>query len=273
MSILNQIILPAKNYSGYTKYSYPNHLIWLPETEEIKYKIPCLWFDCPESKIVIVFAKGNGMDLGSYYHYKNIAKKIGANMLFWEYPNYGVLNDNKVLCDPKTVDLHMNRVMDFILNDLKCNLSNVVAIGHSIGSGSTCAIASKLNQENKELGGVILQSPYTSIKDFVTHIVPNYKFDWDKENSWISLDAVKNITCPILFIHGKKDTLIPVTHTEQLFDASISKNKSKSIFDYAGHNDFKQQDITNSIIDFITKNKIGKSGNNIKLKAKNYRFT
>src|SRR5665647_554423 len=98
MSLLNKIILPGKNYSNYDRKTCNNQLIWLPETDKVKYKIPCLWFDCPESKIVIVFSHGNGTDIFGYSNYKNVAKKIGANMLFFEYPNYGALYDRKLEC-------------------------------------------------------------------------------------------------------------------------------------------------------------------------------
>jgi abhydrolase domain-containing protein 17 len=275
-SIINQIILPAKNYSNYNENSYLKHLIWLPETKELAYKIPCLWFEQPKSNMLIVFAHGNGMDIGSYYFYKNVSKMLDTSMLFWEYPAYGYLaGKSKGEATADNTDLHMNRVMDFVQNDLKWPLSNVILYGHSIGTGPTCTMAAKLCKEKQQLGGVILQSPYTSIKDFVTHVASGMPdFDWNSWKNWNSLENIKDITCPIYIIHGKKDTLIPYNHAEKLFEACKSNlidNKLIS-FDEVGHNDFKLPDLIDVLKKFLTEIKVKHHKKDIKLNIRKYRF-
>jgi fermentation-respiration switch protein FrsA (DUF1100 family) len=38
------------------------------------------------------------------------------------------------------------------------------------------------------------------------------------------LKKIKQVKCPILFIHGRKDSLIPFWHAERLFAAAMSRN-------------------------------------------------
>ncbi len=50
------------------------------------------------------------------------------------------------------------------------------------------------------------------------------------------IEDVKKIHCPILFVHGTKDTFIDVGYSKQLFDAA-PQPKQILLIDEAGHND------------------------------------
>ena len=54
-----------------------------------------------------------------------------------------------------------------------------------------------------------------------------------------NIDRIKNITCPLLVIHGTRDEVVPMQHSVELFEACKSINKNKYYVDGAGHNNIE----------------------------------
>lgn len=48
---------------------------------------------------------------------------------------------------------------------------NIILFGRSIGTGPTIQLASELCQQGVPVGGVIVQSAYTSIKDIIRNLL------------------------------------------------------------------------------------------------------
>lgn len=80
-------------------------------------------------------------------------------------------------------------------------------------------------------------SPYTSIQDVVKGIV-GFLGNVVK-NQFDNLKRMKNVTCPILIIHGKKDNLIHYEQAQLLINNSeMSTVKQLFISDEMTHNYF-----------------------------------
>lgn len=79
-------------------------------------------------------------------------------------------------------------------------------------------------------------------------------------NIFKSIDKIKEVNCPILFIHGKKDTLIDISHSEELKNIS-NLNNNKKFFnelipnEEMTHNEIDlEKDILQNILNFLEKN-------------------
>lgn len=77
-------------------------------------------------------------------------------------------------------------------------------------------LASKLNHS---IAGLILMSPYTSIRGIVN------SWTWDKnlfgcliKERFRNIDLIRNVRSPILMIHGKDDKLINYDHSNKLYE-------------------------------------------------------
>jgi pimeloyl-ACP methyl ester carboxylesterase len=234
------LFVPA-NHSGYNVNSFKGNLFFLPPINDISYQIPCIIFPSPGSNILMIFSHGNGCDIGSYANYQEVAKHFGINILFWEYPGYGCC---KGTVSASNIDKHFEQVMSFVRNVMKWPLSNIIFYGHSIGTGPTCKMVSTLEQKEK-VGGMMLQSPYSSIRDMAKVFAGKLGYlIWER---WNNLEAVKTINCPVMLIHGKKDNLIPYTHSEQLYAALPSKQKVIHLYEYANHNYFNPEDLMKAL--------------------------
>jgi fermentation-respiration switch protein FrsA (DUF1100 family) len=78
-----------------------------------------------------------------------------------------------------------------------------------MGSGPTSYLSSIMNPY-----ALLLMSPYTSIKEAAKSLL-----GWASFLSVIvyekfrNIDAIKNAKCPVFFLHGQMDTLIPHSHS------------------------------------------------------------
>lgn len=129
-----------------------------------------------------------------------------------EYPGYGAYHgspsEKKVLIDAETVYHHLT-------NNLKLKEEEIFIFGRSIGSGPATWLASIKNP-----GMLILMSPFTSIRAVAKHLGGNLAKFLVKER-FNNVEFIANVRCPVLFIHGKKDTLIPHTQAMKLYGSLI----------------------------------------------------
>ena len=82
---------------------------------------------------------------------------------------------------------------------------------------STAALTGRV-----KVGGLILLSPFTCIKDVVEKqgIAGKLASKVISKDFFRSIDAVQAITVPLLIIHGTDDSIVPVAHGQQLYEAA-----------------------------------------------------
>ena len=84
---------------------------------------------------------------------------------------------------------------------------DVFMFGRSIGTGPACLLAKEYKPR-----GLILMSPYTTIKSVAKTLYGNF-FGNLCHDHFDNEEAMKDITCAVLLIHGLKDELIPCDHS------------------------------------------------------------
>jgi fermentation-respiration switch protein FrsA (DUF1100 family) len=102
--------------------------------------------------------------------------------------------------------------------------SKIILHGRSLGGGPTVDLAAR-----HKVAGVILESTFTS-----AFAVPlNFRFlPFDK---YPNLEKLRNVSSPVLVIHGKRDRTISFSHGEALF-AAVRGEKYAFWVEDAGHN-------------------------------------
>ena len=102
-------------------------------------------------------------------------------------------------------------IYQYLTETLKIKSHNIIIFGRSIGTGPATWLAA-----NKNPGLLILMSAFTSIRKVVKHIAGSFAQYIIKER-FKNINTIKEVKCPVFFVHGKKDTLIPPKHSQQLF--------------------------------------------------------
>ncbi|MGE5266492.1 MAG: alpha/beta hydrolase [Deltaproteobacteria bacterium] len=109
--------------------------------------------------------------------------------------------------------------------------SEIVVYGESLGTG----VATQLAAE-KEVAGLILDAPYTSIVDLAALHYPHLPARWLMTDRYESLSAAGGVTAPVLIVHGEADDVIPVEMGRQLA-AALKGAVQVATFPGAGHSD------------------------------------
>jgi fermentation-respiration switch protein FrsA (DUF1100 family) len=109
--------------------------------------------------------------------------------------------------------------------------TSIVLYGISLGTG----VATKMAAE-REVGAVVLESPYTSTVDVAAFRFPIVPVSWLMQDRFESLTRIRMISEPLLVMHGDSDTIIPQRFGRQLFEAA---NEPKQGYwpHGLGHND------------------------------------
>jgi uncharacterized protein len=108
--------------------------------------------------------------------------------------------------------------------------TNIIALGESLGGGIASELALRL-----PLGGLVLQSTFTSILDIGKELFPWLPVRIMATIKYDTRSKLPKINVPVLVIHGPGDSIIPFHHAEQNFAAA---NEPKLFWKLAGdHND------------------------------------
>lgn len=249
--ILNTVLFPAPKPPHYNAQSHIENLFWIPATSPNDAPIPCMFYT-PHNRskrieYLMIFCHGNGCDIGSmHYTLSTFAKELNVYILSFEYPAYGLCTATSP--SHETINTHAERTFAFVRDVLQWPAERIILFGHSVGSGVACHLASI-----QTIGALILQSPYSAIRDLIREKAGIFSI-FVSGRSWDNLEAMKTITCPVLFIHGQDDTLIPSRHSETLHDACTNaEGKKLVLLPKEHHNSMSETTLLKYITPFLSK--------------------
>ena len=186
-------------------------------------------------KHVILYAKGNTWDLGSFLRpfrpdpstlvgqdepndngedpslSQMIADATDSIIISFEYPGYGI--EDPYLVDIVQAPLFMAQMIQEV--STKFNLP-LILMGYSIGTAVTVHALAYLKAHNKnvyaKVVGMILQSPFASFQEIGSdHFIERIAIEFLKTMPIYNTDKIiHELDIPIIFLHGAKDTTCPV---------------------------------------------------------------
>ena len=176
----------------------------------------------PKAKYTILLSHGNGEDIGEMSPWTEPLKARGFSVFTYDYPGYGTS-----LGKPSEKHCYMSIDTAYKYLTETCDVApqNIILYGRSLGSGPSTELA----QRNK-VGGIIYEGAFTSIFRVPMRIK---LLPWD---TFDNLSKINQIEAPVLFIHGSKDSTVPIWHGQKLFEYA-KHPKSTLWVKGAGHND------------------------------------
>ena len=187
--------------------------------------IPCLYIAAPKtSSNIIVYFHANGCDLGDIQQELEILTQYcNCHIVAFEYPGYGISREKK--CDIKSINQYAESVIKLLLLFVK-NSKQIFLMGRSIGTGPATEMMKVFQKKQITLGGLILHSPFLSIKDLINDYVPN-PFSILSEAGWNTQKNMEEFgEVPLLIQHSKCDEVINVSHTNKLFKNRVNKKST-----------------------------------------------
>lgn len=174
------------------------------------------------ARYTILYSHGNGEDLGNVLPVLEMIHALGFAVYAYDYRGYGAsggsANVEGVLLDVEAAYAH-------VTGPLGVSPDRLILWGRSVGGGPTVHLAAM-----HPAAAMVLEATFTSAFCVMTHraILP---FD-----RLCNLKLLADIRLPVLFIHGRRDRVVPFSHGPRLF-AGAAEPKWHVWVDEAGHND------------------------------------
>jgi uncharacterized protein len=175
----------------------------------------------------LLLCHGNGGNVGDRVPHAALLTGAGFDVLAFDYRGYGRSSGRP---SEQGTYRDARAARDALLRQPGADTARVFYLGESLGA----AVALELACEHPP-AGLILQSPFTSVRDMARlhyPFVPRALVP----DAYPSLRRIRALDVPLLVLHGERDEIVPALHGEALFDAATCP-KRLHVFPGVGHND------------------------------------
>ena len=132
-------------------------------------------------------------------------RRWGFSVMLVEYPGFGRSAGRPT---EATIVAAAVAAYDALVSRPEVDSRRIIAFGRSLGSGAACGLS-----VHRPLAGMILQAPFTSLRDFAPRfLVPPLLVRDPFDNRQV----LKRYQGPVLILHGSRDDIIPVAHGREL---------------------------------------------------------
>ena len=190
----------------------------------------------------ILFLHGNAGSLENRIHKINHFKDMNVNFLIVAWRGF---SGNKGKPTEKGLYEDARSAVRWLKSQgIKEN--NIIIYGESLGTGVATEIA-----QNKNFGGIILESPFTSMIDAGKDKYPYLPVKLLLKDKYESDKKIKNVKSPILIMHGKVDNIVPFHMGEKMYELA-NEPKYYYFSEYDDHMMEYNEKLIKKLNDFIT---------------------
>jgi uncharacterized protein len=204
----NLLYHPSENNYLNDKITFNYEEIFIETDKKIKLKSWFIKKDLNKFKTILIF-HGNAGNLFNRVYKMNELNKLDVNILLISWRGF---SGNKGKPTEKNLYRDADEAVKW-LNNQGAISKNIILYGESLGTG----VATELGKSNA-FGGIILESPFTSIANAAKIYYPYLPVNIILKDRYDSIGKIKNIITPILIMHGKMDNIVPQQMGLELFE-------------------------------------------------------
>jgi len=185
----------------------------------------------PDAKLVLYF-HGNDGNVSTSIGKTTLLREIGYSVLAVDYRGYG-RSDGSFPSEASVYE-DAEAALAALVGGRLANPRDIYVYGHSLGA----AIAIDLAAKHPELGGLIVESGFTSIYD-MARLEPKYEIyplGLLINQRFESIKKVPELQVPVLYIHGTADRVVPYSMGVALFEHSAGAKRLLTVRG-GGHDD------------------------------------
>ncbi len=189
-------------------------------------EVQALWLQgtgTADRSAAALYLHGNAESVGQNLAGLNALAQRGLHVLLVEYPGYAGAAGTPTRA---ALSEATRLAFDHLAAHPQVDARRIVAIGRSIGSGP----ATDLSRE-RSLAALILLSPFADLDSFAHSVGAPAMLIRDRFDN---LAALRSFTGPVLLVHGRRDAIIPPSHSRRLTE--VAPRASLRELD-CGHND------------------------------------
>ncbi|MFL6336687.1 MAG: alpha/beta hydrolase [Pyrinomonadaceae bacterium] len=205
--------------------------VWFKNAEGLKLYGWLFHTSAQPALATVIYAHGNGGNV-SYCGWvgEGLAAR-GLDVLIFDYRGYG--RSEGEAAGEQGLYADAEAAYDFINRERGVPAGQIVLYGQSLGTAAVADVAAR-----HECGALILESGLSSAADMAAVVMPwlpRFVRGLTK-NKLDTVSKLPRVRCPVLVVHGDRDSIIPVAQGRSLFEAA-PEPKRLVIMKGAGHND------------------------------------
>lgn len=242
IALLAYLVWCAGMLAFQTNLIFPRHLagephrgvppgaeqVWIRAVDDGS-KVEALYFQAPGAAAapapVVIYAHGNGELIGQQMHIVEMYRSMGMNVLLAEYRGYGNCEGTP---SQRAIVSDFEQFHSWLLRRPEIDPDRFIYHGRSLGGGVAAQLAA-----SRRPAALILETTFTSITSFAWRYgVPPFLVRSPFRTDRV-LPTLRGV--PILIMHGRRDTIVPVSHGRRLRDLAPWADYYETDDD---HNDF-----------------------------------
>eukprot|EP00359_Climacostomum_virens_P008000 CAMPEP_0204914756 /NCGR_PEP_ID=MMETSP1397-20131031/12645_1 /ASSEMBLY_ACC=CAM_ASM_000891 /TAXON_ID=49980 /ORGANISM="Climacostomum Climacostomum virens, Strain Stock W-24" /LENGTH=289 /DNA_ID=CAMNT_0052086465 /DNA_START=95 /DNA_END=964 /DNA_ORIENTATION=+ len=175
-------------------------------------RLPVYHLKHPDSVFTVIFSHGNSSDMGHMvYKAMDLVLHCGVSVVLYEYSGYGQASGKATEASTYS---DIRAVFNYVTEKLEVPWNHIILYGQSLGSGPSIDLASQ-----QPVGAVILHSPLASVLLILaSDITSSPKFDIFR-----NICKIPRVQCPVFYMHGTEDKVVPIRNSEWLYDQTPFK--------------------------------------------------
>lgn len=174
----------------------------------------------------VLFSHGLGETMAERLGMAKAFHDLGFSVFMYEYGGYwestGEQSEKRCFEDVRAA-------WTFLTQSKGVPPSRILVFGESLGTGPSVEIAHTITP-----GALILLSPFTSLADVAQRRAPFLPVHLLLQHRFDNAAKIKQVTCPVLILHGVDDIMVPFSQGESLFKLA---NEPKKLVKMAGGHD------------------------------------
>lgn len=192
-----------------------------------------------EGRPLVLYFGGNAANRSYRTLEVEVLAEAGADVLIFDYRGYG---DNSGTPSEEGLARDARAVWRFATEVKKIEPRRILLFGESLGGGVAIRLASELSHKKSPPAGLMLRSTFSSLPDIGAYHFPWLPVRWLLIDRFPNEQRIRDVTCPLLQLHGRRDTIIPLRFGQRLFAAAPEKSSSRVAKQFvelpnADHND------------------------------------
>lgn len=178
-----------------------------------------------------LFFQENAGNIAHRLHFVHLmVRKLQCNVFMLSYRGYG---DSEGFPSQHGIKLDAQAALDYLHSRPDIDPSNIFVFGRSLGGAVGAAL---VKDSPRKVAGLILENTFTSVLDMAGVLLPGLRYivngkggllNWFVKSPWKTIELIKHVDAPILFLSGLLDEMVPPSHMRELYDAAQDTSSAR----------------------------------------------
>jgi fermentation-respiration switch protein FrsA (DUF1100 family) len=168
-------------------------------------------------KPVFLYFCGNSGNRAHRFEEFMLLTGLDADVICFDYRGFG---DNDGNPSEEALATDARAIWQYLVRELHIDPQQIIIFGESLGGGVATRLACDMSAAESPPAGLVLRSTFSRLTDAAAWHFPWLPVRLLMIDRYPSVERIAKVTCPILVIHGQRDTIVPFEMGERLFAAA-----------------------------------------------------